>query len=394
MLLPRLDFVGALSHCLVMVATQALRAMQGGVSDASSEAKPARRAYFVDILRLIASFQMVNGHTLDAVLQDGARGGPSWGTYLWFRGLVSVAFMFVAGFAFHLATLARFERHRRSSSEIRRRFRRGFDLILIGYLLRVPYDYLWRPQEIPSELIDALFRCNVLQCIGVTLIVLETLTIVARSPRQVALAAGLLAALLAWLAPFTDQLDPHGPWQILLNYVSHGAGSMFPVLPWGAFMLAGTAIGFWAMPQGAHTSSSVTIARLAIVAVVFWGLREVIAERFVDAPISINAQPEFILERLLAVTFLTAALAVVSRGISSFPRVLKILSGETLFLYVFHLVVIFSLPFGVSASIGRSLSLPQSLGVSALMVAITVAAGLVWHRFKAIRMRQTMRATS
>ena len=80
-----------------------------------------KRVVFVDVLRLIALAQMVNGHTLHAVLQATERQGEFYQGYLWFRGLVSVAFMLVAGLAFHITTLARFERHRSDPAARRRR---------------------------------------------------------------------------------------------------------------------------------------------------------------------------------------------------------------------------------------------------------------------------------
>ncbi|MEO1301797.1 MAG: heparan-alpha-glucosaminide N-acetyltransferase domain-containing protein [Myxococcota bacterium] len=371
-----------------MVASHAWSPTSSKADGQPKSSAATRRAYFVDILRLIASFQMVNGHTLDAVLLDSARGGSLWGDYLWFRGMVSVSFMFVAGFAFHLATLARFEKHRARPEEIKRRFRRGVDLIIIGYLLRVPYDYLLRPGEIPDTLIDQLLRCNVLQCIGVTLIVLELITVLAKRPRQVAVAATVLAAAIVFTAPLTDRIDPHGPFHIVLSYVSHQAGSMFPVIPWATFMLAGAAIGFWAMPDAAKTQWPLTLSRLLIVALALWVVGKLIAAAGISGAgsgVHPNSQPRFIVERLMAVTLVTAGLCVVSFRIKRFPKLLRTLSGETLFLYVFHLVVIFSLPFGVSRTIGRTLALPQALVVSCVMLAVTAAAGVAWSRSKSWR---------
>ena len=79
------------------------------------------RVHFVDVLRLIALAQMVNGHTLHAVLRPELRSGDFYSGYLWFRGLVSVAFMLVAGFAFHITTVARFEQHKADPAAMRRR---------------------------------------------------------------------------------------------------------------------------------------------------------------------------------------------------------------------------------------------------------------------------------
>ena len=97
------------------------------------------RVWFVDIVRLLASLQMVNGHTIDAVLLPAIEQGPIFDTYNWGRGLVSVCFLMVAGIAFHLSSLARYEQHRRNPAAIRRRFRRAFVVIAGGYFLGFPW---------------------------------------------------------------------------------------------------------------------------------------------------------------------------------------------------------------------------------------------------------------
>ena len=40
-----------------------------------TESKKRARVWFVDVVRLIASFQMINGHTLDALMVDELRQG-------------------------------------------------------------------------------------------------------------------------------------------------------------------------------------------------------------------------------------------------------------------------------------------------------------------------------
>ena len=98
------------------------------------------RVLFVDVLRLLALLQMVNGHTLDAVLALSARQGAGFERYTYARGLVSVAFLVVAGVSFHLTTVARFARHRADAAAIRRRFVRGAQLVVVGYLLQVRWS--------------------------------------------------------------------------------------------------------------------------------------------------------------------------------------------------------------------------------------------------------------
>lgn len=352
------------------------------------------RAYFVDILRLIASFQMVNGHTLDAVLGAEHRGGALWADYIWARGLVSVAFMFVAGFAFHLATLARFEKHKSDRAAVRKRFRRGLDLLILGYLLRMPWSHLAAPFDIPPGPLAYLLRCNVLQCIGITLIVLETLTILLKKPSHVVVGAGFLATFVTAIAPFTDGLEASGFGALVVPYVSHNVGSMFPVVPWSSFMLMGCVVGFLAMPEGSRTSQRRSFSRLVLLSLGLFVLhRSAVAMplTWVEGSTHALSRPAFVLERLFAVTVFVSVLCALTFKLQRFPRFLRALSGETLFLYVFHLVVIYNLPFGVVAILGKGeLGWGSALATSATMIALTAVAGTLWHRRK---QRRSLRAS-
>ncbi|MCB9592530.1 MAG: DUF1624 domain-containing protein [Sandaracinaceae bacterium] len=149
-----------------------------------TESKKRARVWFVDVVRLIASFQMINGHTLDALMVDELRQGALYERYTWMRGLVSVAFLTVAGLAFHLATLARFDAHRASKDEVRKRLRRAGILLLLGYFLRFPGEGLFGDGAAATESWNLFFTCGVLQCIGVALFVLEVGTILAKRPQQ------------------------------------------------------------------------------------------------------------------------------------------------------------------------------------------------------------------
>ena len=102
----------------------------------------AGRVVVVDALRLLATVQMVEGHTLDAVLALDLRSGAAFELWRWARGLTSVAFLFAAGLSFYLATVRRLDAHLASRAERRRRFTRGATLIGVGYALRAPLGAL------------------------------------------------------------------------------------------------------------------------------------------------------------------------------------------------------------------------------------------------------------
>ncbi len=339
------------------------------------------RIWFVDVVRLIASLQMINGHTLEVLLIDAARDGVIYERYQWVRGLVSVAFLTVAGIAFHLATLARFEAHRSSREEVTRRFRRAGVLLLLGYFLRFPGAAFGDDPVAAARAWQAFFQVDVLQTIGVTLFLLEVATVLARRPGQVVAFAGAVGALLVGAAPWLQGVGLEGARYPFASYLTHAGGSQFPLLPWAGFMLLGVVVGAVAMPDGARTASRVAVPRLAAVALAlalgYLGLDAL--GPLGPAGAHPATAPAFSLLRLATVVGVVTALGVLCAPLRGLPRLLRILSAETLFVYVFHLWVLYAGVTGIQVRWGRSLSLGPSLAASASMIALTVTATLLWH---------------
>ncbi|MEZ6197095.1 MAG: heparan-alpha-glucosaminide N-acetyltransferase domain-containing protein [Planctomycetota bacterium] len=370
-------------------AAAGLDAVDGLVVQAPETAARARapRVWFVDILRLIASFQMINGHTLDAVMVTAIRHGEFYERYLWFRGLVSVTFLAVAGIAFHLSTLCRFEKHKGDPAAVRRRFRRAGIIILVGYLLAFPWG-AFNPDASLREAAWYYFRSvGVLHCIGASLIALELVTLLARRASQVVWASAVLALGCFAVAPFMDAriADDASHWG--LNWVSHQGGSPFPLFPWAGFVFAGLVAGSFAMPQGGRTPFARSTGRFALVtlgAAALWGLALLVPWRLFDVEVHHPATaPAHSLEKLVAVLSLVVLLAIACRPLRNLPAFFRALSSETLVIYAFHLVVLFYPGIAIARRFDHSLSLPRAAGVSAFMLVLTCGFTWFWHRAKA-----------
>lgn len=338
-----------------------------------------RRITFVDLLRLVASFQMVVGHTIDGLLSEELRHGPAFDAWTSVRGLTSVAFLTAAGLSFHLSTLARFETHRGDPAAVRRRLRRGASLVAIGYALHFPLATFWGEG-------DAALRefaiADVLQCIGLSILALEGLTLVARRPAHVVWACLAIGLLCFALGPLGDTVQPEGPARFALNYLSHRGGSLFPLVPWAGFVFSGVAVGAFALPDGTGTDPAVPGRRI------LWCALAVLAVGLVAGSIDLdevsrNARPGFNLVKLGAVLGVVSALAWIGSGLRRLPPRASILAGETLALYVSHLMVLYAGGVGLTYLIGHALWWPEAILAALGMVAATAAFGLVWHRAKA-----------
>ncbi len=359
-------------------------------SDATAAATGVRgqRIHFVDLLRLLASMQMVHGHTMDALMADELRSGAAFDRWSWGRGLVSVAFLFAAGLSYHLSTLARFEQHRANKDKVLYRFRRAGLLIALGYLLHFPGAIFGGDAAAVTRALHELAMVDVLQCIGLCIAALELMTIFAKSARQVVIASAVLGLLAFTLAPLGERLDPSGAWRPLVNYVSHQGGSLFPVLPWAGFVFAGVIAGELALPRGTRTPIDVPLPRLIAITVTVL-LAALVLDRlplsFVTEQTSRNAEPAFNVLKLGVVLAIVTLLAAIGRRIPRLPRFLQILAGESLILYVVHLMVLYGAGVGLYRIIGRTLPLAVAIPTGFAMITIMAFVGLGWFRLKAWR---------
>ena len=66
-----------------------------------SDAPLRRRVVFLDLLRLVASVQMIQGHTVDGLLATELRHGWAYDAWTFLRGLTAASFLVASGLAFH-----------------------------------------------------------------------------------------------------------------------------------------------------------------------------------------------------------------------------------------------------------------------------------------------------
>lgn len=351
------------------------------------------RITFVDVLRLMALAQMINGHTLDAVMVDSLREGPIFDRYNYMRGLVSVAFLLAAGFSYSLTTVAKLEEHKRDPALGRKRVGRGLLLLFLGYALQFRTGMLHDADYAP-RLWAYFWRVDVLHCIGFGILAQEAITRLSRTRREVALYATGLATILIALAPIGDALSEPGPWSFLTNWLGQRGGSLFPILPWSAYTLLGCAIATTVLPEGTRTPASYPWPRILALAVIALGLRY--ALRAVPFTLAVEdtawgSRPEYFVAKLATVLFAVAFLALVMQRVTRLPKWVTTIAGETLIIYVFHLPVLYSFPWSPANVWPHTLPLSEGFVVVAVMAVLCTGVGLGWAASKPWRGRTTER---
>jgi hypothetical protein len=319
-----------------------------------SQPRARARLSFVDGLRLVAAVQMIQGHTLDALLARELRHGAWFRAWTFARGLTSTTFLFTAGVSFALAHAAGEARGEPGVGRAHR-LRRGLMLIGLGYLMRAPLGILFGDE--PLAALRNFVAVDVLQCIGASLLLLEALSAVVQSRRAAAALAALLGTLCFALAPAADTLQPSGVGLVLADYFTGRAGSLFPLLPAAGHVLWGLAFAEWTLVE--RPGPAWRMGRDLLGAGVLTLFVSFLLFKF-GAAGAARVSPAFAALKLGLVVVFAALLAFALAG-RVLPRVLTQLASETLFLYVSHVLVLYAGHVGLSALLGHNQSLDLSL---------------------------------
>lgn len=338
------------------------------MSEPPASTPPRRtRVHAIDLLRLLASIQMIAGHTIGALLAPEHRVGALFEIWTVARGLTAVAFLFAAGAAFALVAVDA------PPERARRRVPRAVGLVVLGYALHLPLGALGGDPELAAAAWRELFAVDVLAAIGVTLLLLELLV---RLPHS-ALSTGVLALALFLVAPEASTLEPQGALMPLTDYLSRRSGSLFPLLPFAGFMLAGAALGRALFDRPRPTLRVATVAAaVLLVGTVAWTTT---SPPWGDA---YYAWPALSFIRLGAVLALTGALAFATERVIELPRVVTTLAGQSLFLYVAHLLALYVSSVGLARLLGPTLPVAQTAAIAIALIAASALGALLFARLR------------
>lgn len=345
----------------------------------------AGRIHVLDFLRLSAILLMIQGHTLDALL-DPARLDLSafhWQVWVHLRGLTAPMFMMVSGAATVLGI--RYDAEGRlARALVWRRIRTAFMVIGIGYLMVFPADRIGDLRWVSREVWSRFLQVNILQTNGVTLLLITGLLCCTRTVRRYAawsLAIGCLILLAAPLAARVDwfRLMPEG----LADYLSYDRGSLFPLVPASAYMFLGVPLGALLLEMPAERR--VRVFRLVCLAAGAAVLLFSLVAQHVPLALSAPGQDwqggyAFTSGRLGFALLIFGTLAWVAELRPRLAAACAPMGRRSLFAYVGHLVLVFGTPWtlGLTASRFHALSLGQGVLAVLLVGGLTFGAIRLW----------------
>ncbi len=200
----------------------------------------SNRLYFIDAMRAWAILMMLQGHFVDSLLDPVFRDSTSTAFNVWsyFRGITAPVFFTVSGFIFTYL-LIRVPQQGLENPRVNKGLRRGLQLLLIGYLLRLNLFGL-----LQGEVYGSFYLVDVLHCIGLSILGVIGVYLLTAKKRPWVFPATLLGITLVlfMLEPAYKQWSyPLMP-DIIENYFTKVNGSVFTIVPWfgyasfGAFL--------------------------------------------------------------------------------------------------------------------------------------------------------------
>jgi uncharacterized membrane protein len=177
------------------------------------------RLTFLDIMRFIALFMMIQGHTVYAMLDKEIRDGGSFGIGIWtqLRGYTAPFFMVIAGAVFTFLLLQQDRRLVSGNIRIKKGLIRVGTLLFWGYLLRFQLEAIYKP--ISQGMMDNALAVDVLHIIGLGLLTVIGVFIITRKY------LGLLSLVFLSLfftvslsSPYITQKNFHQEPEPLLSY--------------------------------------------------------------------------------------------------------------------------------------------------------------------------------
>lgn len=198
----------------------------------------SNRLFFIDAIRAWAILMMLQGHFIDGLLDNAFRNDSSIIFSIWkyFRGITAPVFFTVSGFIFTYLLINAKEKGWRNP-RVKKGIKRGFELLIIGYVLRINLLGL-----VVGEIYSSFFLIDVLHCIGLSILGISIIYLLTATQKKWLLPTVLVAITISLFVfePWYKEANFHVLPQWFANYFTKTNGSVFTIFPWFGYAAFGS----------------------------------------------------------------------------------------------------------------------------------------------------------
>jgi len=183
---------------------------------------------------------MIEAHTLDAWTTYAARKGSAWAWAGILGGFAAPAFLCLAGVGVAMSAASTARRTGSRLAAVEAIGRRGLEIFILAFLFRLQAFIVS-----PGSYAVTLFRVDILNIMGPSIVATGLVWGLFRSPAALAAAYAAIACALAMvtpivrIAPFVDRFPTWVQWYLR----PAGDYTTFTAFPWAGFVFAGAACG-------------------------------------------------------------------------------------------------------------------------------------------------------
>ena len=302
----------------------------------------SNRLFFIDAMRAWAILMMLQGHFIDGLLDPIFRNSENlaYTTWLYFRGITAPVFFTVSGFIFTYL-LIRVPEQGLANPRIKKGIRRGLQLILIGYLLRLNIFGL-----LSGKVYGSFYLVDVLHCIG-----LSILAIVGIYALSIKRKGWVFPSLLIVITLSLFLFEPlYKQWSFdflptaIANYFTKTNGSVFTIIPWLGYATMGSFLSFLFYRFKNFKRlypTAIAIALIIGLGLIYYSSSffSFLNENTGYALFQLIESNNYLFIRLGDV-FVVFAIFMFLRGIMNNKTILKI-GASTLSIYVIHFIILY-----------------------------------------------------
>ncbi|MGZ4788210.1 MAG: heparan-alpha-glucosaminide N-acetyltransferase domain-containing protein [Terriglobales bacterium] len=340
----------------------------------------------VDLVRVVAMALMVQGHTLDVLLTPSYQSAWWYSTWQFCRGFTAPTFLLLSGFSFALATIRRFDEHTVVGPKLFSRLRKFAFFVVLGYAMHFPAHSVRDLSYVPAEGWQSFLQIDVLQTIGMSLIVLQLLVLALRNKyafAAVSITGSLVLAFttpLLWNSPAVNSL-PLAARSALIGTT----GSLFPLLPWSCYVLLGAGLGTLYLTVGRSSSAWLKAFVPAGLLLMLAGIHsEALSHRLYGDANFWPTTPHLFLTRIGFVLTILGLGTFALPWMQASAGTLRSLAEESLLVYFVHVDLLYGSVWnpGLRNYLGGTLPLGQAYVWVIAMIAAMTALAYHWNRSK------------
>lgn len=354
-----------------------------------TESAKKNRIIFIDIMRAVAVFQMVQGHTIDAFLSNDYRtlNNPVFATWFFMRGVTAPIFLFSAGAVFtYLFRLN--DKPFDSNPRVTKGLKRFALLLFLGYMLRFPAPTLIDFSSVSPTAWQTFESIDVLQLIGTGLLfIITTFFLIEKFKLNDYWVFGSTALFSIFIFPLTELVNWTKYFPVYLaSFFYKGTGSQFPIFPWIGFILAGAFLGTY-LAKNPMIFKTARFSRNLFLSGILFLLIALIGHIIASMCFPYyywDTSPNLMMLRLGFVLILNAIVSMICLKIESIPRIIILIGRNTLLIYVVHLVILFGSAWnpGLSVLFDRAFNVWNTLGSAILMLGLMTLMVYIIHKLK------------